>query len=79
MALSISDKATDAAVRQLARLKRKGLTETVREAVENELRRTRQSVPLVARLKALGDEYKMRPETGEKADKAFFDDLGDNL
>lgn len=79
MALSIRDKATDVAVRQLALLKRKGLTETVREAVENELRRTRETMPLVDRLRAIGDRYKTRPETGEKADKAFFDDLGDNL
>jgi hypothetical protein len=33
MALSIRDKETDAAVRRLAALKRKGLTETIREAV----------------------------------------------
>jgi antitoxin VapB len=79
MALSIRDEATDNAVRELARLKRKGLTETIREAVENELRRTRQAIPLVDRLKALGDEYKKYPETGERADKAFFDDLSGGL
>jgi antitoxin VapB len=79
MALSIRDKATDAAVRRLAALKRKGLTETIREAVENELRRTKEAIPLVERLKSLGDEYAKYPKTGEKADKAFYDDLGDNL
>ena len=79
MVLSIRDEATDEAVRQLARLKRKGLTETVREAVENELRRTRRTVPLIERLKALGDEYGKYPKTGEQADKAFFDDLGGDL
>ena len=42
MALSIRDKETDASVRRLAALKNKGLTETIREAVENELRRTEQ-------------------------------------
>lgn len=79
MPLSIRDEATDNAVRELARLKRKGLTETIREAVENELRRTRQAIPLVERLRALGDEYMTRPETGEKADKAFYDDLSGGL
>ena len=50
MALSIRDKNTDEAVRRLARLKQKGLTETIREAVENELWRTKESIPLVDRL-----------------------------
>lgn len=79
MALSIRDKETDAAVRRLAALKKKGLTETVREAVENELRRTEENVPLIERVKALQAEYRSRPETGQNADKAFFDDLGDDL
>jgi len=31
---------------------------------------------LVERLKAIGDRYARYRETGRKADKAFFDDLG---
>jgi antitoxin VapB len=77
MALSIRDKATDAAVRRLAALKRKGLTETIREAVENELRRTQGGTPLIKRIEALHRELDKYPRTGKKADKAFFDSLND--
>lgn len=76
MAFSVRDQATDAAVRQLARIKNKGLTETVREAVENELRRTQEEASLTERLKAIGDRFATYPRTGKRANKAFFDDLG---
>ncbi|WP_368855728.1 type II toxin-antitoxin system VapB family antitoxin, partial [Proteus mirabilis] len=45
MAFSVKDEATDAAVRKLASLKGKGLTDVIREACENEFARTRGSVP----------------------------------
>jgi antitoxin VapB len=79
MAFSIKDEATDAAVRRLAKLKNKSLTDAVREAAENEYRRARAEIPLVERLKAIGDRYAAYPKTGEKADKAFYDQLGDDL
>ena len=44
MAFHVKDKATDQAVR-LAKLKGKTLTETIREAVENEITRERAKVP----------------------------------
>lgn len=76
MAFSVKDKTTDAKVRELARLRGKGITETIREAVENELRSARRKLPLAARLEAIGEKYRRFPETGKKADKAFFDELG---
>jgi antitoxin VapB len=79
MAFSVRDNATDAAVRRLAKLKRKSLTDTIREAVENEYRRTCETVPLAERLKALGDAFSSYPRTGEAADKDFFDKLGGDL
>ena len=79
MALSIRDRETDAAVRRLAALKKKGLTETVREAVENELRRVEQKAPLIERIEALQREVAKYPRTGLPADKAFFDELSDDL
>ena len=79
MALSIRDKQTDAAVRRLAALKNKGLTETIREAVENELRRTEQETPLRERVRALQEEFASYPKTGLEADKAFFDELSGDL
>lgn len=79
MALSIRDKETDAAVRRLAALKNKGLTETIREAVENELRRIEQETPLMERIRALQAEFAKYPKTGLEADKAFFDELSGDL
>jgi antitoxin VapB len=79
MAFSVRDKATDAAVRELARLKGKGLTETIRDAVEKEIERTRKEVPLMERIEALQAEVAKYPKTGLKADKAFFDELSGDL
>jgi len=76
MAFSVKDKRTDAKVRELARLRGKGITETIREAVEKELRAARRTRPLAARLQAIADQYRRFPETGNNADKAFFDELG---
>lgn len=79
MAFSVKDEATDAAVRRLAKLKHKSLTDTVREAVENEYSRTVGEVPLIDRLRAIGDSFGTYPKTGQRADKAFFDDQADGL
>ena len=79
MALSIRDKATDQAVRRLAEIKGKGLTETIREAVESELARAEREVPLIDRIRALQQEFAKYPKTGLEADKAFFDELSGDL
>ena len=78
MAFSVRDKATDAAVRELASLKGKGLTETIREAVEKEIEQVRKEVPLIEKIKALQEEVARYPRTGLEADKAFFDSLNDD-
>lgn len=75
MAFSVRDNDTDAAVRRLAKLWDKSLTETIRTAVEREYERASDAIPLPARLAALSDRYRNRPETGLEADKAFFDEL----
>jgi len=75
VAFSVKNKAADAAVRRLAKLKNKTITATIQEAVENEYRRTRREEPLIERLAALAYCYRAFPETGLPADKAFFDDL----
>jgi antitoxin VapB len=75
MAFSVKSKAADAAVRRLAKLKNKTITETIQEAVENEYRRLKGETPLIERLEALARRYREFPETGLAADKAFFDDL----
>ena len=47
MALHVRDSATDIAVRRLAKLKGKTLTDTIREAVEREYERARARIPLI--------------------------------
>ncbi len=75
MAFSVRNKATDSAVRRLAKLKNKSLTDTIHEAVENEYRRIRGEAPLIDRLEAISARYREFPETGLAADKASFDEL----
>ena len=76
MAFHIRDASTDSAVRRLARLKGKTLTETIREAVEREYAEITQAPPLIERLQPVQDAFKaLRRRGGKPADKAFFDDL----
>lgn len=77
MAFSVRDEATDRAVRQLAQIKKKGLTDTIREAVEGELQRIGETLPLAERIGAAGERYRRLPPSGQKADKAFYDNLND--
>jgi len=79
MPLSIRDELTDRLVRKLAKRKGLGLTEAVRLAVENELRREEEAVPLRERLRPLQHRIAARPATGLEADKAFYDELSDDL
>ena len=78
MAFHVRDPATDLAVRQLASLKGKSLTATIREAVENEYKRECEDrkLPLWKRLKPIQDWLDARSKPGGlPADKAFFDEL----
>ncbi len=53
MAFSIKDWETDLAVRKLATLTGRSLTDTIREAVTNEIKRIEQSEPLEMRISLL--------------------------
>jgi antitoxin VapB len=76
MPFHVRDEATDRIVRQLAKLKGKSLTETIREAVDNEYQRERAKIPLIERLSPLQDLFaSLSKEGGRPADKAFFDEL----
>jgi antitoxin VapB len=76
MAFHIRDPATDAAVRTLARVKGKTLTETIREAVEHEYAAINATPTLIERLQAIQADFQaMKRRGGKPADKAFFDDL----
>ena len=77
MALHIRDEETDRLVRALAERKRIPLTQAVKLAVGNELRREDEKLSLWERLKPIRDRINSRPDTGLKADKAFYDSLND--
>jgi antitoxin VapB len=69
--LYIKDDATSALVEELA--KQRGVTkqDAVRQAVQAELDRIKEVVPLRERLEAFWREPPLPALTGEKADKAF--------
>jgi len=76
MAFDVRDKVTDQAVRELAKLKGKSLTATIREAVENEYQRECRKLPLSERIKPIQDWLdSISKPGGLPADKAFFDEL----
>jgi antitoxin VapB len=80
MAFHVKDKATDQAVRRLAKLKGKTLTETIREAVENEFAHEKAKVPLLDRIKEIQDKAAALSKPGGlPADKAFFDELSGDI
>jgi antitoxin VapB len=64
MAFHIKDEATDKAVRRLTRLKRKTLTETIRESVEHEYERVHSEIPLIEWLKPIQDQLKSLSKPG---------------
>ena len=79
MPLYIKDDTTAELVAQLAKLR--GLTKqaAVRLAVQAELDRAREAIPLRARAAALRMAHALPPPTGKAADKDFFDDLSGTL
>lgn len=77
MALHIRDAETDRLVRTLADRKGIALTEAVKLAVRNELRKIDETPSLWERLQPLQDRVAARGSTGLEADKAFYDSLND--
>ncbi|HYF23467.1 MAG TPA: type II toxin-antitoxin system VapB family antitoxin [Caulobacteraceae bacterium] len=76
MAFHIRDPETDSLVRELARRDGLGLTDAVKLAVKKELERKQVDVEeRRKRMRAIVEEIARWPETGLKADKAFYDDL----
>lgn len=76
MAFHVRDRETDTLVRELARREGVGLTEAVKLAVKGRLQQKEDaSARKLAAMKAISDEIAKLPETGLKADKAFFDEL----
>jgi antitoxin VapB len=75
MPLYIRDDSTAALVAELA--KQRGITkqDAVKLAVQAELDRAKEAIPLRHRFAALRAAHPVTPPTGLLADKAFFDDL----
>jgi antitoxin VapB len=77
MPLYIKDDATAELVAQLARQRGVSKHDAVRLAVQAELDRIREAIPLRERIAAWRREHPMPPPTGQAADKAYFDNLSE--
>ena len=77
MPLNIRNEQVNQLAEKLAQRRRVNKTEAVKSALENELRRLDEAVPLRERLRPLQKRVLARPATGQKADKAFYDALSD--
>ena len=77
MPLNIRDEEVNQLAKRLAARKGLNKTDAVRLALENELRRLEEAVPLRERVRAIQERMRRRPTTGLAADKAFYDDLSD--
>jgi antitoxin VapB len=75
MPLNIRNEAVNRLAKKLAARKRVNKTEAVKIALENELRRMDDTVPLRERIRDIQDRIAAYPDTGLEADKAFFDEL----
>lgn len=75
MPLNIRSEAVNSLAETLAARTHMSKTDAVRRALENELRRLDQALPLRERLRPIQDRVLARPATGLPADKAFYDEL----
>ena len=75
MALNIRSEDVNQLAEKLATRTKANKTEAVKRALENELQRLDEAVPLRERLRPLQDRIMARPSTGLEADKAFYDAL----
>jgi antitoxin VapB len=78
MALNIRSEVVNGLAERLAARRKISKTDAVRVALENELRRLDEAVPLRERLRPLQERILRRPGTGFEADKTFYDDLSGN-
>ena len=75
MPLNIRNEAVNRLAERLATRARLTKSDAVKLALENELRRLDEVVPLRERLRPLQGRILARPATGLEADKAFYDEL----
>jgi antitoxin VapB len=77
MPLNIRNEAVNQLAKKLAARKHVNKTDAVQLALESELRRMDETMPLRERLRPLQNRILARPATGLKADKAFYDELSE--
>jgi antitoxin VapB len=77
MPLNIRSEEVNRLAERLAARTRLNKTDAVKLALENELRRLEEAVPLRDRVRAIQQRVQRRPKTGLEADKAFYDELND--
>ena len=76
MPLHIRNEEVNRLAKKLAARKRMNKTDAVKLALENELRRMDEALPLRERLRPLQGRVLAHPATGLDADQAFYDDVG---
>jgi antitoxin VapB len=81
MSIFVKDPSTSQAVRELAKLRGVSLTEAIRDAVQKALveQQRLKSENFLEAVRRLQAEVAKYPDTGLKADKAFYDDLSGDI
>jgi len=75
MPLNIRNEEVNLLAQKLATRKHMNKTDAVKLALENELRRLDEAVPLRERIRQIQQRVMARPVTGLAAVKAFYDEL----
>ncbi len=75
MPLNIRSETVNQLAEKLAARTHTSKTDAVRLALENELRRLDERIPLRERLRPIQRRVMARPPTGLEADKQFYDEL----
>jgi antitoxin VapB len=78
MPLNIRSDIVNQLAERLAARRQVNKTDAVRIALQNELRRLDEAVPLRDRVRPVQERVLSRPATGLEADKAFYDELSGN-
>jgi antitoxin VapB len=79
MPLYIKDDYTARLVDQLAKMRGLSKQDAVKMAVQAELDRAANLIPLRDRFATVRAKHPLPPPTGEQADKAFFDDMNGDI
>jgi antitoxin VapB len=77
MPLNIRSEEVNQLAERLAARTRLNKTDAVKLALENELHRLEEAIPLRERLRTIQQRVQRRPSTGLEADKAFYDELNE--